>query len=74
MCCKCEAVVDLSVDCEQSGTHLLSSLWFLDSPTGNGVLKDTGYATRLNYRSNNKTIELYGRLHANAPCSFPIKC
>jgi len=49
-----------------SSTHLLSSFWFFDSPTGDGELKDnTGYATRLNYFSNNKTIELYGRLHAD---------
>ena len=56
----------LNYGSDASGTHLLSSFWFLDSRTGDGALKDnTGYATRLNYLSNCKTIELYGRLHAD---------
>ena len=51
---------------DASGTHPLSSFWFLDSLTCDGALKDnTGYATRLYYLSNNKTIELYRRLHAD---------
>ena len=51
---------------DASGTHLLSSFWFLDSPTCDGALKDnTGYATRLNDFDNSKTIELYGRLNAD---------
>ena len=56
----------LTYGCGASGTHLLSSFWFLDSPSGDGELKDnTSFATRLNYLSNIKTIELYGRLHAD---------
>ena len=51
---------------DASGTHLHSGLWFLDSPTDDGKLKDnTGYAGRLNYINNNKTIKLNGRLHAD---------
>ena len=51
---------------DASGTPLLSSFWFLDSPTCDGALKDnTGYATRLYYFDNSKSIELYARLHAD---------
>jgi hypothetical protein len=56
----------LNYGSDASGTHLLTTFWFLDSPTGDGELKDnTGYATRLNYLSNSKAMELYGRLHAD---------
>ena len=48
---------------DASGTHLVSSFWYFDSPC---ELKDnTGYAKRLKYLSNSQTIELYGRLHAD---------
>jgi hypothetical protein len=30
----------LNYDSDASGTYLLSSFWFLDSPTGDGALKD----------------------------------
>jgi len=51
---------------DASGTHLLSSFWFLDSPTSDGALKNkTGHATRLHYLGNSNTIELFGRLHAD---------
>jgi hypothetical protein len=51
---------------DASGMHLVSSFWFLDSPTSDGALKDNNsYATRLNYLSNTQNIELYGRLHAD---------
>jgi hypothetical protein len=54
----------LNYGCDASGSHLLSIFWFLDYPSGNGTLKDnTGYATRLKYFGNSKTIDLYGRLH-----------
>jgi len=37
-----------------SGTHLVSSFWYLDSP---GELKDKGgYAKRLNYLNNVNTL------------------
>jgi len=56
----------LNYGSDASGTHLISSFWFLDSPTSDGALKaNTGYATRLNYLSDIQTIELYGRLHAD---------
>jgi len=43
--------------------HLVSGFWYLDSP---GELRDnSGYARRLNYLSKGKTLELYGRLHAD---------
>jgi calcineurin-like phosphoesterase family protein len=46
--------------------HLVSSFWFLDSPTNDGALKEnSGYTTRFNYLSNSANIELYGRLHAD---------
>jgi len=46
-----------------SGTHLVSNFRYLDSP---GELKDnSGFAKRLNYLSNGKTLELYGRVHAD---------
>ena len=49
-----------------SGTHLLSSVWFLDSPTTDGALKkNAGHATRLHYLGNSNTIELFRRLHAD---------
>ena len=48
---------------DASGTHLVSSFWYLDSSS---ELKDnTGYATRLNYLSHSQTLELYGRPHAD---------
>ena len=48
---------------DTSGTHLVSSFWYLDSSS---ALKDnTGYATRLNYISDSQTLELYGSLHAD---------
>jgi len=53
----------LNYDSDASSTHLISSFWYLDSP---GELKqNTGYVKRLNYLSNSKTLELYGRLHAD---------
>ena len=53
----------LNCGSDASGTHLVSSFWYLDSSS---ELKDnTGYATRLNYLSDGETLELYGRLHAN---------
>jgi len=34
---------------DASGTHLVSSFWFLDSPTSDGEFKDnSGYTIRLN--------------------------
>jgi len=48
---------------DASGTHLLSSFWFLDSPISDGALKNnTGHATRLHYLGNSNTIELFGKL------------
>jgi hypothetical protein len=56
----------LNYGSDASGTHLVSSFWFLDSPTSDGALKDnSGHATRIKYLSNNQTVELYGRLHAD---------
>ena len=58
---------------DASGTHLLSSFWFLDSPTSDGALKNkTGHATRLHYLGNSNNIDLFGRRHVT--CSIPIKC
>jgi hypothetical protein len=38
----------------------------LDLPTRDGTLRDkSGQATQINYLSNNQTLELYGRLHAD---------
>ena len=55
----------LNYGSDASGTHLLSSFWFLDSPTTDGALKNnTGYAKRLHYLGNSNTVELFGRLHA----------
>jgi len=53
----------LNYGSDASGTHLVSSFCYLDSP---GELKDkTCYVRRLNYLSNGNTIELFGRLHAD---------
>ena len=42
----------LNYDSDASKTHLISSFWYLVSPTSDGALKDnSGYATRLNYLS-----------------------
>jgi hypothetical protein len=50
----------LNYGSDASGTHLVSSFWFLDSPTSDGALKDnSGHDTRLKYLSNNHTVELY---------------
>ena len=55
---------------DASGTHLVSSFWYLDS---SGELKDnSGYAKRLNYLSSGKNLELYGRLHADLFNSFKM--
>ena len=46
-----------------SSIHIISSFWYLDSP---GELKENiGYDKLSNYLSNNKTLELNGRLHAD---------
>jgi hypothetical protein len=59
----------LNYGADASGTHLVSSFWFMDSGTENGSLTadkaNKGYTTRLNYLSESQTIELYGRLHAD---------
>ena len=48
---------------DASGTHLVSSFRYLDLP---GELNEnSGYVRRLDYLRNGKTIELYGRLHAD---------
>jgi hypothetical protein len=53
----------LNYDSDGSSTHLISSFWYLDS---SGELKEnTGYAKPSNYLSNGKTLDLYGRLHAD---------
>ena len=53
----------LNYGSDESGTHLVTSFWYLDP---SGALKDnTGYATRLNYLRNGQTLEMYGRLHAD---------
>jgi len=53
----------LNYGSDASSTHLISSFWYLDSP---GEPKEnTGYAKRSNYLNNGKTLELYGRLHAD---------
>ena len=53
----------LNYGSDASGTHLVSSLWYLDSSQ---ELKDNnGYSTRLKYIGNSQTVELYGRLHAD---------
>jgi len=45
------------------GTHLVSSLWYLDSSE---ELKDNNcYSTPLKYIGNSQTLELYGRLRAD---------
>ena len=53
----------LNYGSDASGTHVVSSLWYLDSF---GDLKDNRrFTKRLNYFSNGNTLELYGRLHAD---------
>ena len=55
----------LNCGSDASGIHLVSSFWFLDSPTTDGALKNnTGHTKRLHYLGNSNTIELFGRLHA----------
>lgn len=59
----------LNYGTDASGTHLVSSFWFLDSATADGSLaadkENIGYSTRLSYLKDSQTIELYGRLHAD---------
>ena len=59
----------LNYGSDASGTHLVSSFWYLDSSATDGKLsadkENKGYATRLNYLSKSQTVELYGRLHAD---------
>jgi len=56
----------LNYGSDASGTHLLSSFWFLNSPTTDGALQNnTGHTTRLHYLGNSNNIELFGRLHAD---------
>ena len=41
---------------DASGTHLVSSFRFLDSPTSDGALKDNkGYKTQLSFLNNSQT-------------------
>ena len=54
----------LNYGSDASGTHLVSSFWYLDI---SGERKDnSGYTKRLNYLCNGNTLELYGRLHAES--------
>jgi hypothetical protein len=53
----------LNYGSDSSGTHLVSNLWYLNS--SGGLNDNNGYTTRLQYRSNSQTVELYGRLHAD---------
>jgi hypothetical protein len=56
----------LNYGSDASGTHLVSSFCFLDSPTSDGELKNnSGYTIRLNYIGKIRTIELNGRLHGD---------
>jgi hypothetical protein len=56
-----------------SGPHLVSSFCFLDSPTSDGALKDnSGHDTQLKYLSNDQTVELIGRLHADLFNSYKM--
>ena len=53
----------LNYGSDASNTHLVSRFWYLDSP---GELNgNSGYGRRLNYLNNCKSLELYGRLHAD---------
>ena len=56
-----------------SGTHLVSSFWFLVSPTSDGALKgNKGYTTRLHFLSNSQTIDcMEGSM---LTCSILIEC
>ena len=59
-----EAYLEKILNCgsDASGTYLVSSLWYLDSPQ---ELKDNnGYITRLKYIGNSQSVELYGLLRA----------
>jgi hypothetical protein len=59
----------LNYGSDASGTHLVSSFWFLDSPDTDGALsaskENKGFASRLVFLNNCQAIELYGRLHAD---------
>ena len=54
---------------DASGTHLVSSFWYLESSATYGALtadkENKSYATRLNCLSKSQTVELYGGLHAD---------
>ena len=52
----------LNYGSDASGTHLVSSFWYLESTS---ALKDnTGYARRLNYLSSGQNLDIY----LKAPC------
>jgi hypothetical protein len=53
----------LNYGSDASGTHLVTSLWYLDS--SQELKDDNGYTTRLKCIGNSQTVELYGRLHAD---------
>ena len=53
----------LNYSSDASGTHLVSSFWYLDSP--DEIKDSTGYVTQLKYLRNCQTIKLHGRLHAD---------
>jgi hypothetical protein len=59
----------LNYGTDASGTHLVSSFWFLDSATADGSLaadkENPGYTARLSYLNGSPSTELYGRLHAD---------
>jgi hypothetical protein len=55
----------LNYGSDASGTHLLSGFWFLDSLLAMEHSKKTLAMPRQNYHCKSKTIELYGRLHAD---------
>ena len=59
----------LNYGSDATGTHLVSSFWYLDSSVANEKLTAAkykkGYATPLKYLSRSRTVELYGRLHAD---------
>jgi hypothetical protein len=59
----------LNYGSDASGTHLLSSFWYLDSPDTDGALsaskENNGFASPSVFLKNCQAIQLYGRLHAN---------
>jgi hypothetical protein len=62
-----EKLLDYGSDA--NSTHLITSFWYPDTATDDGLLKadagNSGYVRRLGHLFDSKTVEVIGRLHGD---------